>query len=120
MKSGLTISDSLHGPILVLKLNGYLDGHTYADLEHRFDEQVKQGNKRLVADLKELTYISSAGVGVFIKIQHQLKKQGGNLQLANPSPSVREVFAILGLDSILAIHADLEAGIKAAQNTPQK
>ena len=99
----------------VLTLDGYLDGHTFVDLERRLEGLVKAGRTRLVIELSGLNYIASAGVGSFINCQHQMKSAGGTLQLVNPSSSVREVFAILGLESLFIIHQTLDAGIAAAQ-----
>jgi anti-sigma B factor antagonist len=116
MKSGLTISESLSGTVQILKLSGYLDGHTFVELERSLDRSIKGGITRLVLDLADLTYIASAGVGVFINAQHQVRKLGGSLQLVNPAPSVREVFGILGLEAIFTIHATVDQGVKAALN----
>jgi anti-sigma B factor antagonist len=115
MKSGLSITNDLNGNVQVLTLSGYLDGHTFVELEKSLDRSIKSGLHRLVIDLAELTYIASAGVGVFINAQHQVRKFGGSLQLVNPAPSVREVFGILGLEAIFTIHSSLDQGIKAAQ-----
>ncbi len=114
MKSGLTISDSLNHEVQVLKLSGYLDGHTFIELERAIECSLKSGINRLVLDLANLTYIASAGVGVFISGQNQARKLGGSLQLVNPAPSVREVFGILGLEAIFTIHETVDQGIKAA------
>jgi anti-anti-sigma factor len=114
MKPGLTISENRTGSVLVFKVGGYLDGHTAVELERKLGEVLKSGQFRLVMDLAGLSYIASAGVGVLINIQHQAKKAGGGLHLVNPSPSVREIFSILGLQAILAIHDSLDAGVKAA------
>jgi anti-sigma B factor antagonist len=115
MKSGLTISESRTDDVLVLKLSGYLDGHTFVDLERALDVSIKGGSHRIVIDLAELTYIASAGVGVFINSQHQVRKHGGSLQLVNPAPTVREVFGILGLEAIFTIHQTVDQGVRAAR-----
>jgi len=115
MKSGLTISTSRTDEVLVLKLSGYLDGHTFVDLEKALDATIKAGSHRIVIDLAELTYIASAGVGVFINSQHQVRKHGGSLQLVNPAPTVREVFGILGLEAIFTIHQTVDQGVRAAK-----
>ena len=115
MKSGLTISQSRVGTVEVLKLSGYLDGHTFIELEKSLDHTIKGGCSRIVIDLAELSYIASAGVGVFINSQHQTRKLGGSLQLVNPAPTVREVFGILGLEAIFTIHQTIDQGLKAAQ-----
>jgi anti-sigma B factor antagonist len=115
MKSGLTIFESRTDDVLVLKLSGYLDGHTFVDLEKALDSAIKAGSHRIVIDLAELTYIASAGVGVFINSQHQVRKHGGSLQLVNPAPTVREVFGILGLEAIFTIHQTVDQGVRAAK-----
>lgn len=115
MKSGLTISEREAPPVHVLILAGYLDGHTFVEFETRLEALVRMGRIRLVIELSGLGYIASAGVGAFINYQHQVKRAGGSLQIVNPSPSVREIFAILGLESLFVIHQDLEAGIAAAR-----
>lgn len=114
MKAGLTITEETQGTVLIVHLAGYLDGHTCADLDRRVTALLKAGTKRLVIELSGLGYIASAGVGIFINTQHQLEKAGGNLQLVSPSPSVREIFAILGLESLFVIHDTLGQGVSAA------
>ena len=114
MKQGLKITESTAGPVQVLHLQGYLDGHTFVELERKVDGLLKTGKPRIVIELSALSYIASAGVGVFINSQHQAKAKGGTVQLVNPSASVREIFSILGLGSIFTIHDTLEQGVKAA------
>ena len=114
MKPGLTFADNRVGSVHVLKVGGFLDGHTAVELERKLGDVMKAGINRLVIDLSTLTYIASAGVGVLINIQHQAKKAGGGMNLVNPSPSVREIFSILGLETILEIYASVDEGVSAA------
>lgn len=114
MRAGLTITESTQGTVTILALKGYLDGHTYIELERRLEKALTDSTLNMVVDLAHLSYIASAGVGVFINGQHQLRKAGGNLQLVKPNDSVREIFAILGIESLFVIHDTLEAGLKAA------
>lgn len=114
MKQGLKIVESAQGQVQVLHLQGYLDGHTFIELERRIEGLLKAGRTRVVIDLAALSYIASAGVGVFINSAHQAKGKGGSVQLVNPSASVREIFSILGLGSIFTIHDSVEQGIVAA------
>ena len=115
MKTGLTISESTLEGIQVLRISGYLDGHTFVELERRLETMVKAGKVRVVIDLDGLTYIASAGVGVFINGQHQMQKAKGSLQLANAGPSIREIFSILGLEAIFKIHTSLPVAVQAAK-----
>ena len=46
-------------------------------------------------DLKDLTYISSAGVRVFVVVKKALKATGGTVALTNLQPQIRKVFEII-------------------------
>lgn len=116
-KSGLSISTSTIQNATLVRVSGYLDGHTFIELEKHFDYLIKTGQKRIVLDLAELGYIASAGVGLFINTQHRLKGEG-SIQLVNPAPGVKEIFNILGLDTLFTIHATVAAGVAAALLPP--
>ncbi|MCS6969699.1 MAG: STAS domain-containing protein [Planctomycetota bacterium] len=114
MKPGLQITETSVRQVRVLHLAGYLDGHTFVEFERRLRELFDAGCCRVVIDLSALSYIASAGVGVIINGQHQAKQLGGCLQLVKPSPAVREIFSILGLDALFTIHDSVEQGVAAA------
>ncbi len=116
MKSGLTIHETANGPVQVVSVEGYLDGHTFGELEQRLEKLIASGRVRLVIELSKLSYIASSGVGVFINYHSQASAKGGNLQLVNPSPSVHEIFELLGLDSLFVIHKSIDQGIAAANS----
>jgi anti-sigma B factor antagonist len=115
MKTGLNISEGVVEGVQILKLTGYLDGHTFIELERKLEQLFKLGKARLVMDLSGLTYIASAGVGAFINGQHQAKKNHGSLELANAGPHIKEIFDILGLDAIFTIHTTLNEAVRAAK-----
>lgn len=54
-------------------------------------------------DFTELSYISSAGLGLLFGTQRRLVDSGGALTLVNLSPHIREIFQIAGFDNIFDI-----------------
>jgi anti-anti-sigma factor len=54
-------------------------------------------------DFRELSYISSAGLGLLFGTQKRLVDSGGGLTLVNLSPHIREIFQIAGFDNIFEI-----------------
>ena len=56
-----------------------------------------------LVDFSELSYISSAGLGLLFATQKRLVDQGRALTLANLNPHIREVFRIAGFDNIFEI-----------------
>jgi len=54
-------------------------------------------------DCSELSYISSAGLGLLFATQRRLVDAGKGLRLANLNPHIREVFRIAGFDRVFEI-----------------
>ena len=88
--------DSNSGPVFEKELLGYIDG----------------GSRRLLLDLSQLGYISSAGLRVILVAAKKMKTAGGKLVLAGLSAQVAEVFEISGFNRILEIEPDQAAAEK--------
>jgi anti-sigma B factor antagonist len=56
-----------------------------------------------VLDFSELSYISSAGLGLLFATQRRLVDAGMGLRLVNLNPHIREIFQIAGFDRIFDI-----------------
>ena len=54
-------------------------------------------------DFKDLSYISSAGLGLLFATQKRLVDRGEAITLANLNPHIREIFSIAGFDNIFEI-----------------
>jgi anti-sigma B factor antagonist len=54
-------------------------------------------------DCSELSYISSAGLGLLFATQRRLVDSGRGLRLINLNPHIREVFRIAGFDRVFEI-----------------
>jgi anti-anti-sigma factor len=99
----MDIIESSEGGARVAALRGRLDSATAPAAETRLLEMLAGGD-RVVADLGEVTYVSSAGLRVLLKAAKMARIAGGGFALAAPQPPVREVLEISGFDKILAIH----------------
>lgn len=89
--------------VVLLLLTGNIDAHTFELLEETMVQVFSNGQYRIIIDLRNLQYVSSAGVGVIIAAAHQAHLHNGKLVLLNPSVDVREVFMILGVNEFASI-----------------
>lgn len=80
---------------------GRLDTVTSPEFEKKIGELLS-GITDLVLDMKDLVYISSAGLRVILKVQKVMFKQG-KMKLIGVNESVMEVFEITGFSNILHI-----------------
>lgn len=95
-------------PVALLRVEGDLDAHTFADLEHRLDDLFdRQGVRRFIIDLVECRYISSTGVGVLVSFTPAVLDVGGRMVVVG-SERVRETMDMLGLGDIIEFAASLE------------
>ena len=98
---------------VILRLRGQLDSHTCAGAEQAMHHLFVRGYYKLIVDLSEVEYISSAGAGVFIAALGEAQEHGGNIVLLSPTPNVRAVFATLGLTQTFHICDDLPSAYAA-------
>ena len=92
--------------INVLDLKGYLDAHTAPELEKAFQNLLDEKKYKIVVNCRELTYISSAGLGVFMAYIEDVRKNHGDIKLSNMSPKVFNVFDLLGFPLLYDITKD--------------
>jgi len=91
----VTSNEEQAGVVVTIFPVGSLDSNTYSVLEDHLAQIRKSNPRALVFDLKNLTYISSAGVRVFVATKKAMKAAGGDMVLTNVPPQIRKVFEII-------------------------
>ncbi|NUN69099.1 MAG: STAS domain-containing protein [Bacteroidetes bacterium] len=103
--------------IHVLELKGYLDAHTTPVLEDAFQQMLNEKKYRLIVNCRELTYISSAGLGVFMAFIEDVRANTGDIKLSDMTPKVFNIFDLLGFPMLYDIvPAEEEAAHKFGNN----
>jgi anti-anti-sigma regulatory factor len=123
-------------PVTVLKLVGQLDGQTYQNLIAKAQEIFNGGAKRILLDLGDLTYISSAGLVSLHTIALMLRgeappdpeqgwaafksmdrsRESGmekNIKLLNPRPEVVSVLDMVGFSAFFEVFRDRQQALEA-------
>jgi len=101
--------------LTVIRVAGYLDAHTFEELEEAINDLFGKKKYRIIVDLSKVEYISSAGAGVFIGALSEAQEHDGNIVLMNPTNNVREVFDLLGLTQIFQVVEDQNTALAAFQ-----
>ncbi len=107
------VKEKLPEGVVFLGVRGFLDAHTFEELEKAINDIFEEGIYKLVVDLAGLDYISSAGAGVFIGAIGTAQENDGNIILMKPSPNVKEVFDLLGLSQIFTFRDSRDEAAKA-------
>ena len=112
MATTFSVARAQEGDVAVLALNGYLDAHTAPHFEKTIQEEYDSGRVRILVDCAGLTYISSAGLGVFMSFVEDVREAGGDIKICSLVPTVYQVFEILGFPEIFEILPDRDAGLR--------
>ena len=123
MATPFSIQRSTQDDLTILSLEGYLDAHTAPEFENAVQREIDAGHRKLIVNCAGLTYISSAGLGVFMSFLEELREQGGDIKICGPTPKVLQVFELLGFPAIFdmlpgvpeAVNRYAEAPVKGAE-----
>ena len=102
----------------IISLEGYLDAHTAPQFEQAIQSEVDAGRYRIIVSCEKLTYISSAGLGVFMSFIEEIREKGGDIKICGLTPKVKQVFEILGFPSIYDILDDFPATVRRFAEAP--
>lgn len=120
MANPFSIHKSTEQDLSVLALEGYLDAHTAPEFEKAVQTEFEAGRVKLVIECSRLTYISSAGLGVFMSFIDEIREAGGDIKICALAPKVFQVFDILGFSALFDIVSDLPEAIRRFRDVPVK
>ncbi|HOT46972.1 MAG TPA: STAS domain-containing protein [Spirochaetota bacterium] len=68
------------------------------------------GAQKMFIDLRQVTYIDSSGIGVLINTAKLLRKQKGDIVMANVSDDIKSIFKVIRLEEFITIfNTEVEA-----------
>jgi anti-anti-sigma factor len=95
-----------------LERRAELTSDAVATLRPAFESAVN-GADRIVLDLAEATFADSAGLGMLVALNRRIRRQGGDLRLAAPSPEVRTVLELTRLHRLFEIYDDVRDAVRS-------
>jgi len=106
----VTVHES--APAVIINVNGYLDAHTAPELESIFNDLINNKKYQIVVNFKNLIYISSAGLGVFMAYVETMREQKGDIKFSNMNESVYSIFDLLGFPLLYEFFDDEVEAVK--------
>jgi len=99
--------------VAVCHLVGAIDTSTLLNFQSALYRLRRQGIKRLVLDMEEISYVNSTGFSVLLKHAELFKNGAGELAIARMHPKVQLVFEVLGLTPYLRLYSAVEDAVAA-------
>ena len=122
MSSRLKIMESRAGDVTILHMTGRLELEE-GDLVFRdhVNRLIAEGRVNLVLDLKEVTRIDSAGIGMLVSKYLSAQNRGGTIKLLQLTRRSDHLMDITRLATVFEIFEDEEDALRSFESTsPQK
>lgn len=98
-----SVSTAAAGDAFIVAVSGQADLHTAPEVRDVIGTAIDHGQRHLVIDLTETTFIDSMTLGVLLSALKRLNGVDGKLAIICPDQHLRRVFEITSLDRIFAL-----------------
>ena len=98
----MEIKSRVYHSVLYVLLSGELDEHYAEYTRNTLDDIFSKNNfKQIIMDLRELSFMDSTGIGVFIGRYKKMKQKNIPIFICNPSMHIERIFDMTGLYEIM-------------------
>ncbi len=104
-----TVRTELFGDIATIMVHGRLDVSSGDQVTAEVNRVVRTGCRQVEFDLKNVAFMTSAGIRVLVAAAKQLKDLGGTVQIIRASPFVTDVLEAVGIREMLMGQASADA-----------
>ncbi|GFM33782.1 STAS domain-containing protein [Desulfovibrio subterraneus] len=92
------------GTTLLIQFKGEVTLNTAPDLRTKIESFVERERiEHLVADMQEVTFIDSSGVGMLVALKTKMASKSKSLFILNPSAQVRSTLGLVHLSNFFQI-----------------
>ncbi|MGI6740419.1 MAG: STAS domain-containing protein [Brevefilum sp.] len=96
----------------VIYTSGRIDSYTASEVEEALTQLMEQGQNNIIFDMKDVSFVSSAGWWALIRVQKEAKKLNkGELVLLNLDERIKNSMDLVGIGSYFTIYNDLTEAV---------
>jgi anti-sigma B factor antagonist len=96
----------------IVTVSGEIDAYTAPKLREALVSLTDEQKPNIVVNLKNVSYMDSTGLGVFVGLLKGVRKEGGQLKLVELTDRLERLFSITGLSDIIDISSKSEGGVQ--------
>lgn len=108
----MEIKARIVGKWCILDIVGHIKGSEVSQFRAAIHRSIAESRLDLVANMQDVGFIDSSGVGMLITCHQDLKSAGGQLVLMNLSDDIYDLFEMTSLDRLFQI-VDTESELLA-------
>ncbi len=96
----------------VVSVAGEIDAFTAPKLREAILPLAEETDPNITINLRNVSYMDSTGLGVFVGLLKNVRKNNGQLNLVELSDRLERLFTITGLSDIIDISSKSEGGVQ--------
>jgi len=100
----------------VLRVGGEVDVYTAPQLRERVIQLLANGERHIIADLREVDFLDSTGLGALVGSLKRLREQDGSLKLVTAAGKILTIFRLTGLVRVFTLHSSFPEAITGDQH----
>ena len=109
----MKIEEQTIDSVVIVSLDGRVDGSTAPDLEKHISGVVERGDARILLDCSKMNYIGSAGLRVMLVGAKKCQQGGGKLMLCALRATCKSVMEVSNFLTILDCYETRESALAA-------
>ena len=100
----------------VLRIGGEVDVYTAPQLRERVIQLLADGERYIIADLREVDFLDSTGLGALVGSLKRLREQDGSLKLVTAAGRILTILRLTGLVRVFTLHSSFPEAIAGDQH----
>tara|TARA_B100000989_G_C19361786_1_gene393597 strand:- start:128 stop:472 length:345 start_codon:yes stop_codon:yes gene_type:complete len=112
MIEGIKFQIEESGDVKIFRIDGRLDATSAPKLENALEQACSKGFLKIILDLADMEYLSSAGIRLILSLTKKLDNLNGGLRLCSISEDVMEIIKMAGFERILNIYPTENEALK--------
>jgi anti-sigma B factor antagonist len=102
--------------IKVLDVAGEIDVYTAPQFKEAVNSVLAAGQKHLVINMANVTYMDSSGFGALLSATKRLRPSGGSVNLVKCSGAIDRILKITRLNTVFSTFESVEEAINATKS----
>ena len=111
----MDIRPETHGKTVIARPAGKIEGTNADEFYEELMASIQEGAERLIVNLEEISYISSAGLRSFAMVRNHAMENDLGFSLCSPSAPVRGVITTCGLHKLIPMYENERAAAEGTE-----
>jgi anti-anti-sigma factor len=112
----MQITELTESQVSIVAISGSVDAATAGEMIQYLIDRIHAGKRQIVLDLRQVDFMSSAGLRAILVVLKESRSKGGDVYLAGAQPGVENTLKMTGFTGIVKTFATVAAASAEFRN----